>query len=272
MAALRLSWYKFKHHYGDFLKVLLGILIFEVLIIYIQKKEFLTTFENTRMTLFLLLFSSSLLILVQNSIYISKERAILNRDFFSTLHRWSFGLATLAFNTMFALIETVVFVAGYHVFSQAFDKELASKGQVFDGFSFEISITVFLIFLCAHYLALLISSLVGASDITSVILAVVVGIMQFSLSGTILQLPKAIKGISQFIFLSFGHKAMGISNNLEGIKSAMAKFHVPLPKDQVEMFERSHSAMYGHWGALMVHALVYAILLMLVLRFKKEKL
>lgn len=59
-AALRLSWYKFKHHYMDFVKVLLGIVAFEGLILYIQDKGFLKDFETTRMTLFLLLFSISL--------------------------------------------------------------------------------------------------------------------------------------------------------------------------------------------------------------------
>ena len=92
-AALRLSWYKFKHHYMDFVKVLLGIVAFEGLILYIQDKGFLKDFETTRMTLFLLLFSTSLLIVVQNSIYISKERSVLNRDFFSGLSRSAFALA-----------------------------------------------------------------------------------------------------------------------------------------------------------------------------------
>ena len=90
-AALRLSWYKFKHHYMDFVKVLLGIVAFEGLILYIQDKGFLKDFETTRMTLFLLLFSTSLLIVVQNSIYISKERSVLNRDFFSGLSRSAFA-------------------------------------------------------------------------------------------------------------------------------------------------------------------------------------
>ena len=52
----------------DFVKVLLGIVAFEGLILYIQDKGFLKDFETTRMTLFLLLFSTSLLIVVQNSI------------------------------------------------------------------------------------------------------------------------------------------------------------------------------------------------------------
>ena len=45
-AALRLSWYKFKHHYMDFVKVLLGIVAFEGLILYIQDKGFLKDFET----------------------------------------------------------------------------------------------------------------------------------------------------------------------------------------------------------------------------------
>ncbi|MDY4761353.1 ABC transporter permease [Streptococcus thoraltensis] len=271
MAALRLSWYKFKHHYMDFIKVLFGILIFEGLIIYIQKKEFLTTFENTRMTLFLLLFSSSLLILVQNSIYISKERAILNRDFFSTLNRWAFVLASLVFHTLFALVETMVFVSGFHWFSELFDKTLETKGQVLGNFSVEIGITVFLVFICAHFMALLISSLVGSNDNTSVILSVILGIMQFSLSGTVLQLPKGISGITSFIFLSYGHKAMGMTNHLATIKSAMAKFQVPLPKSQLELFEASSSAMISHWTSLLGHAFIHALLFLLVLTYKKEK-
>ncbi|MEQ9810443.1 ABC transporter permease [Streptococcus jiangjianxini] len=271
MAALRLSWYKFKHHYMDFIKVLLGILIFEGLIIYIQKKEFLITFENTRMTLFLLLFSSSLLILVQNSIYISKERAILNRDFFSTLNRWTFVLASLVFHTLFALVETLVFVSGFHYFSDLFDKTLETKGQTLGNFSIEIGVTVFLVFLCAHFMALLVSSLVGSNDNTSVVLSVILGIMQFSLSGTVLQLPKGIDGITSLIFLSYGHKAMGMTNQLATIKSAMAKFQVPLPKSQLNMFEASSSAMISHWTSLLGHASIYGLLFLLVLVYKKEK-
>ena len=102
-AALRLSWYKFKHHYMDFVKVLLGIVAFEGLILYIQDKGFLKDFETTRMTLFLLLFSTSLLIVVQNSIYISKERSVLNRDFFSGLSRSAFALASMGIHAFFAV-------------------------------------------------------------------------------------------------------------------------------------------------------------------------
>ena len=108
-AALRLSWYKFKHHYMDFVKVLLGIVAFEGLILYIQDKGFLKDFETTRMTLFLLLFSTSLLIVVQNSIYISKERSVLNRDFFSGLSRSAFALASMGIHAFFAVFETIVF-------------------------------------------------------------------------------------------------------------------------------------------------------------------
>lgn len=271
MAALRLSWYRFKHNYSDFIKVLVGILVFEVLIIYIQKKDFLVNFENTRMTLFLLLFSSSLLILVQNSIYISKEKTILNRDFFSTLSRWSFGWATLLFNVLFTFVETIVFILGFQSISQFFDKDLETKGQLFDSFSLEIGVTVFLVFLCAHFTALVISALVGASDITSVILAVMVGIMQFSLAGTVLQLPKAIRGISSAVFLSYGHKVFGMSNALEDQPSAMAKFQVPIPKSQLEHFDASREMILNHWFWLLVHAGLYALLFLVILRFKKEK-
>ena len=114
-AALRLSWYKFKHHYMDFVKVLLGIVAFEGLILYIQDKGFLKDFETTRMTLFLLLFSTSLLIVVQNSIYISKERSVLNRDFFSGLSRSAFALASMGIHAFFAVLETIVFILSYSV-------------------------------------------------------------------------------------------------------------------------------------------------------------
>ena len=116
-AALRLSWYKFKHHYMDFVKVLLGIVAFEGLILYIQDKGFLKDFETTRMTLFLLLFSTSLLIVVQNSIYIYKERSVLNRDFFSGLSRSAFALASMGIHAFFAVLETIVFILSYSVFS-----------------------------------------------------------------------------------------------------------------------------------------------------------
>ena len=129
-AALRLSWYKFKHHYMDFVKVLLGIVAFEGLILYIQDKGFLKDFETTRMTLFLLLFSTSLLIVVQNSIYISKERSVLNRDFFSGLSRSAFALASMGIHAFFAVLETIVFILSYSVFSKFFDKEFPDAGHI----------------------------------------------------------------------------------------------------------------------------------------------
>ena len=182
MNALRLSWYKFKHHYMDFVKVLLGIVAFEGLILYIQDKGFLKDFETTRMTLFLLLFSTSLLIVVQNSIYISKERSVLNRDFFSGLSRSAFALASMGIHAFFAVLETIVFILSYSVFSKFFDKEFPDAGHIFGSYRWEVGITVLLVFLASHFIALFISALVGKSEITSVILAVVVGIMQFSLS------------------------------------------------------------------------------------------
>ena len=206
-AALRLSWYKFKHHYMDFVKVLLGIVAFEGLILYIQDKGFLKDFETTRMTLFLLLFSTSLLIVVQNSIYISKERSVLNRDFFSGLSRSAFALASMGIHAFFAVLETIVFILSYSVFSKFFDKEFPWRWSYFWFLplgSWDYSAPGFLgvAFYCPLYL-----SLVGKSEITSVILAVVVGIMQFSLSGTILSLPKAIDWVQKFIYLGYGLQA-----------------------------------------------------------------
>lgn len=270
MAALQLSWFKFKHHYGDYLKVLVGILLFQGMILFIQEKEFLKTFETTRMSLFLLLFSSSLLILVQTSIYISKERSILNRDFFSTLGRVSYALATLLMNIFFAIGETLVFMLGLNFFSSVFDKDLASKGQFFSGYWLEVFVTVVLVYLSSHFLALLISSLVKGSEITSVVLAVVAGIVQFSLAGTILQLPKAIRSVDRFIYLSYGHKLFGMTNELEKLPSALEKFKIPIEKSQLDQFVAKDSTIIEHWSMLGLHALVYALCFVLVLRYKKE--
>ncbi|MGV3240823.1 serine/threonine protein kinase, partial [Streptococcus hyovaginalis] len=77
---------------------------------------------------------------------------------------------------------------------------------------------------------------VGASDITSVILAVLVGIMQFSLAGTVLQFPTAIRGISTAVFLSYGPKVFGMSNDLADHPSAMSHFPFPIPKSPMEPF------------------------------------
>ena len=224
-AALRLSWYKFKHHYMDFVKVLLGIVAFEGLILYIQDKGFLKDFETTRMTLFLLLFSTSLLI---------------------------------------------VFILSYSVFSKFFDKEFPDAGHIFGSYRWEVGITVLLVFLASHFIALFISALVGKSEITSVILAVVVGIMQFSLSGTILSLPKAIDWVQKFIYLGYGHKLFGISSDLSDLPSSLAKYRVPVPKSQLEAFQGSTGEFWGQWWALVLHCLVYALLFFVTLQ-KKEK-
>ena len=243
-AALRLSWYKFKHHYMDFVKVLLGIVAFEGLILYIQDKGFLKDFETTRMTLFLLLFSTSLLIVVQNSIYISKERSVLNRDFFSGLSRSAFALASMGIHAFFAVLETIVFILSYSVFSKFFDKEFPDAGHIFGSYRWEVGITV--------------------------ILAVIVGIMQFSLSGTILSLPKAIDWVQKFIYLGYGHKLFGISSDLSDLPSSLAKYHVPVPKSQLEAFQGSTGEFWGQWWALVLHCLVYALLFFITLQ-KKEK-
>ena len=262
-AALRLSWYKFKHHYMDFVKVLLGIIAFEGLILYIQDKGFLKDFETTRMTLFLLLFSTSLLIVVQNSIYISKERSVLNRDFFSGLSRSAFAIASMGIHAFFAVLETIVFILSYSIFSKYFDKEFPDAGHIFSSYRWEVGITVLLVFLASHFIALFISALVGKSEITSVILAVVVGIMQFSL-------PKAIDWVQKFIYLGYGHKLFGISSDLSDLPSSLAKYGVPVSKSQLEAFQGSTGDFRGQWWALVLHCLVYALLFFVTLQ-KKEK-
>lgn len=270
MASLRLNWYKFKHSYLDFIKVLVGIILFEGLIMFIQDKGFLENFETTRMTLFLLLFSSSLLILVQNSIYISKERDILNRDFFSGLRRGEYALVTLAMNAIFAMIETFVFVIGLQFFSQLFDKDLENKGILLAHYGTEVAMTVFLVFVCSHFIALAISAVVGKSEITSVILAVILGIMQFSLSGTILKLPKSVEWLDKGIYLGYGHKLFGMTNHLKNLPSAMADFHITIEKSQLKQFDASKALVGQDWSILALHALIYALLFIIILKYKKE--
>ena len=115
----------------------------------------------------------------------------------------------MGIHAFFAVLETIVFILSYSVFSKFFDKEFPDAGHIFGSYRWEVGITVLLVFLASHFIALFISALVGKSEITSVILAVVVGIMQFSLSGTILSLPKAIDWVQKFIYLGYGHKLLG---------------------------------------------------------------
>ena len=118
-AALRLSWYKFKHHYMDFVKVLLGIVAFEGLILYNPRQGILKDFETTRMTLFLLLFSTSLLIVVQNSIYISKNVGpqpwLFSQVWVVQPSPWLVWDSRLL-----CRFETIVFIPSYSVFSKFF--------------------------------------------------------------------------------------------------------------------------------------------------------
>lgn len=270
-AALHLSWFKLKSTYGDFIKVLLGILLFEGLIIYIQDDGFMKNFETSRMTLFLLLFSASLLILVQNSIYISKEYAILQRDFFSGLSRLWYGIASLLYSVIFSIIETFVFLLGYKLFTVIFDKNIETKGYLVHFFWLELFITVVLLFMCSHFLALFVSASVGANEITSIILSVVIGIMQFSLSGTILQLPKSIKSISSLIFLGYSHKLFGMTNAIKKLPSAMAKFKIPIDPEQLKQFKPSSAIFISDWFILLLHACIYAILFIIMLHLGRKR-
>ena len=154
--------------------------------------------------------------------------------------------------------------------SKYFDKEFPDAGHIFSSYRWEVGITVLLVFLASHFIALFISALVGKSEITSVILAVVVGIMQFSLSGTILSLPKAIDWVQKFIYLGYGHKLFGISSDLSDLPSSLAKYGVPVSKSQLEAFQGSTGDFWGQWWALVLHCLVYALLFFVTLQ-KKEK-
>ncbi|MCI5871475.1 MULTISPECIES: ABC transporter permease [unclassified Streptococcus] len=270
MSGLVLQWYKFKNSYQDFLKVIIGIVAFESLILFIQEKDFLTYFEGSRMTTFLLLFSSSLLILVQTSITVSKERAILDRDFFSGLDRIKFSLATIFFHSLLAIVESLVFVLFYLVLLKWFDFDYPNKGQLLSHFGIEILLTTILVFLSAHYLGLIISAISGKSEITSVILAVIVGISQFSLAGTILQLPKSIKGIEQMMFLGYGHRLFAMSHDLYHLPSSMQKFGIPIPKEQLQWFKVQSSTIEDYWIILLIHAIIYAGVFVLLMRFKKK--
>ena len=94
--------------------------------------------------------------------------------------------------------------------------------------------------------------------------------MQFSLSGTILSLPKAIDWVQKFIYLGYGHKLFGISSDLSDLPSSLAKYGVPVSKSQLEAFQGSTGDFRGQWWALVLHCLVYALLFFVTLQ-KKEK-
>ena len=269
-AALRLSWYKFKHHYMDFVKVLLGIVAFEGLILYIQDKGFLKDFETTRMTLFLLLFSTSLLIVVQNSIYISKERSVLNRDFFSGLSRSTFALLVWGFTP--SLLFWKPLSLSYLTLSlvSSLTRNFQTLVIIFGSYRWEVGITVLLVFLASHFIALFISALVGKSEITSVILAVVVGIMHFRCRELSCLCQKPLIGYKNLSNLGYGHKLFGISSDLSDLPSSLAKYGVPVPKSQLEAFQGSTGKFWGQWWALVLHCLVYALLFFVTLQ-KKEK-
>ena len=115
----------------------------------------------------------------------------------------------MGIHAFFAVLETIVFILSYSVFSKFFDKEFPDAGHIFGSYRWEVGITVLLVFLASHFIALFISALVGKSEITSVILAVVVGIMQFSLSGTILSLPKAIDWVQKLSILVMATSFLG---------------------------------------------------------------
>lgn len=270
-ASLKLSWYKFKAGYWDFIKVLFGILLFEVLILFIQNDGFLEDFETSRMTLFLLLFSASLLILVQNSIYISKEYAILERDFFSGLNRLWYGLTSLVFGFIFALLETIFFLFSFQILLWFFEKDLPKHGSFFQNINFELFLTILLLFIAAHFIALVVSVISRESVISSIILSVVIGIAQFSLSGTILQLPKSVKKFSNMVFLGYGHKLFGMSAKIKKLPSILEKFHVPVNPSQLKQFKISDQLFVHHWLALLAHIVVYALLFIIILQFRRRK-
>ena len=176
----------------------------------------------------------------------------------------------MGIHAFFAVLETIVFILSYSVFSKFFDKEFPRRWSYFWFLplgSWDYSASGFLGF---AFHCPFISALVGKSEITSVILAVVVGIMQFSLSGTILSLPKAIDWVQKFIYLGYGHKLFGISSDLSDLPSSLAKYRVPVPKSQLEAFQGSTGEFWGQWWALVLHCLVYALLFFVTLQ-KKEK-
>ena len=176
----------------------------------------------------------------------------------------------MGIHAFFAVLETIVFILSYSVFSKFFDKEFPDAGHILVPYRWEVGITVLLVFLASHFIALFISALVGKSEITSVILTVVVGIMQFSLSGTILSLPKAIDWVQKFIYLGYGHKLLGFLVICPDLPSSLAKYRVPVPKSQLEAFQGSTGEFWGQWWALVLHCLVYALLFSSHFR-RKEK-
>lgn len=240
-----------------------GIFGLVFLMIWIKSKTLFVTFEDTRMTTFLLLFSTSLLILVGNCTYISGTREILDRDFGNPnkmfrLSRFYFWLATCLSHIVLAALETVIFVLGFRCAISVFQTSSPLYYSVV-----KVSVVVFLTFICAHFFALFLSAVTFENSIFSVRLAIIIGILQFSLSNTIIFLPKFLTGVKKFIFLGYAHQAIGGVFDIDNFPSALQNrgLNVPqaqIPVEQLEMFTRSDVFLYV-W-LLFIHLFVYFLL------------
>ena len=56
----------------------------------------------------------------------------------------------MGIHAFFAVLETIVFILSYSVFSKFFDKEFPDAGHIFGSYRWEVGITVLLVFLALH--------------------------------------------------------------------------------------------------------------------------
>lgn len=212
----------------------------------------------------MMLFSTSLLILINSCLTISKERRILERDFESGLSRLHYVFFLLLFNAIYAMIETFFFFGSLVLSSRFFNVDIP-KADIR-----QILVTILLMFISVHFLGLFISSICGESSSSSVIYSGIVGIGQFVLSGTIIELPDSIETLSNLTFLSFAHKnIMGIFD-IGQLPSALESFQVIIPKEELDLFKSSTSVLIKNEGYLLLHLVLYLSLFAISIQFYKN--
>ena len=231
--------------------------IIGVLLSFVADDRVFDIFGPTQSMLFSLSCSAIWIGLFNTIQEVCKERVILKREYMANLKLPMYILSKVAIQTLLAAVQAVILTM---IFLLAIGKN--RSGIIFDNFTPEILITVWLTIMASMAMGLVISSVVRSGD-KAMTLAPFVLIVQLLFSGILFELKGVSKIFSWFTASRWSVEALGSIADLNSLVNEV----------QGQTFYRDPQDIYNHtlnhlmqdWGILIIMTVVCIVLARILL-------
>lgn len=216
----------------------------------IVTKNLFYSYEETKSILFSIATSAVWLGLLNSIQEICKERVILEKEYMADLKLSSYLASKIFYLCILAIAQSLLFVGVFNIFV-----DVPQNGVIFS-WHIETILTVFITIISASAIGLVVSTISKNSSV-ALTYAPILLVPQLLFSGMLFPLEGAVDVISNFILCRWSVEALGTTNDLNSLVSAIQEI--------IPGYVRDAESYYTFTAAHLRMDLLIMILMMIIL-------